>query len=264
MTFKHKIKACFAFCIMAILAIAMCGCDDLGAYESPEEYYASFGEVVFLGGSAKDGVEYPVKDYFYNEETREDFLTGDDGKYHGVPHSDYVYVAIPVQTDLKMDSIAMYLQSKSDVALYINFYITDKLPKNWKTIDDAVGGGAVSPVSAEAYEYKLNEATAMPLADEDEAETFDDPKPETRIGEINVYLKEGKWNSFTLDNFRVNGLFEKTIQLKKNQYILLQIRNNSGVRDFDAETGLWVDPQSGLPLDKAEITMTNLLLRAVE
>jgi hypothetical protein len=114
------------------------------------------------------------------------------------------------------------------------------------------------------FEYKLNEATAMPLANGGEADTFDDPKPETRIGDINVYLKEGEWNSFTLDSFKVNGLFEKTIQLKKNQYILLQIRNNSGVRDFDEETGLWVDPQSGFPLDKAEITMTNLLLRAVE
>ena len=264
MTFKHKIKACFAFCIMAILVIAMCGCDDLGAYESTDEYYASFGDIVFLGGAAKDGIEYPVEDYFYNEDSREDFLTGDDGEYSGVPHSDYVYVAIPVQTDLKMDSLAMYLQAKSNVALYINFYVVDKLPKNWKTIDDAVGGEAVSPASAEAYEYKLNEATAMPLADEGEAETFDDPKPETRIGEINVYLKEGEWNSFTLDNFRVNGLFEKTIQIKKNQYILLQIRNNSGVREFDAQTGLFVDPQSGFPLDKAEITMTNLLLRAVE
>lgn len=262
MTFKRNIKAFVAFCIMAILAIAMCGCDDLGAYEDTEEYYASFGEVVLLGGIAEGGEKYSVAEYFYNEESRDDFLTGDDGKYNGIEHSDYVYMAIPLNSDLHMDTLAMYLQAKNDVTLYINVYVTDKLPKNWKTIDEAGNGTKKAGLSAESFEYKSSSTNILPLANE--GESYDDPKSETRIGEVALNLKGGSWNSFTLDTFKVNGAFEKSINLYKNQYILLQFRNNSGVREPDAETGLLVDPQTGLALEKAEITMTNLLIRALD
>lgn len=256
MTFKRKVIACVAFCIMAIFMIAICGCDDLGAYESTEEYYASFGEITLLGGDAGSGKKYSVKDYFYNKESREDFLTGNDGKYNGITHSDYVYMAIPLNDNLNMDSLAMYLQSKNDITLYINVYVTNKIPTNWKKIEEA----DASNLSAEAFEYKLNSTT--PYAGEGEG--YDDPDYRTRIGEATIYLKGGKWNSFTLDSFKINDTYEKSIQLEKNQYILLQIRNNSGVRDLDKETGLLVDPQTGLVLEKAEITMTNLLIRAID
>ena len=258
MTFKRKVIACVAFCIMAIFMIALCGCDDLGAYESTEEYYASFGEITLLGGAAGNGKKYSVEEYFYNEESREDFLTGNDGKYHGITHSDYVYMAIPLNDDLNMDSLALYLQSINDVTLYINVYITNKIPTNWKTIEEA----DASKLSAEAFEYKLNSAT--PYANESEGESYDDPDYKKRVGEATVYLKGGKWNSFTLDTFKINEAYQKSIQLEKNQYILLQIRNNSGVRDLDKETGLLVDPQTGRVLEKANITMTNLLVRAID
>ena len=67
-----------------------------------------------------------------------------------------------------------------------------------------------------------------------------------------------------LDSFRVNGITEKSIEIKDGQYILLQIRNNSGVRVFDEEKQVFVDHQTGLELQKAEITMTNLLIRALD
>ena len=94
--------------------------------------------------------------------------------------------------------------------------------------------------------------------------TYDDPDSETRVGEVAVYLRGGVWNSFTLNSFNVSGALEKSIHLKSGQYILLQIRNNSGVRELDTETGVYVDPQSGIALDEAEITITNLLIRALD
>ena len=254
MTFKRKIIAFVAICITAILAVAVCGCEDLGAYNSTEDYYASFGDVILIGGNAENGKTYPVEDYFYNEESRQDFLTGDDGAYKGVEQSDYVYAAIPLSKDLKMDSLAMYLQAQDDVTLYINVYVTDKIPTNWKKLDEA---DAENGASAESFEDILNDT-------EGGVQDYDDPDPQTRVGDIALYLKGGKWSSFTLDSFKVDGLFEKSIQLKSGQYILLQIRNNSGVRDFDEKTGLYIDAQAGLALEKAEITMTNLLIRAIE
>ena len=92
---------------------------------------------------------------------------------------------------------------------------------------------------------------------------YDDPDPETRIGEVTVRLKGEKWSSFLLDDFRVKGLIQKSIEINAGQYILLQIRNNSGVRVLDEEKQIFVDPQTGLDLQKAEITMTNLLIRAL-
>ena len=248
MTFKRIVMACVAICIMATFMVALCGCDDLGAYSNTEEYYDSFGMVTLVGGDAGKGKGYSVEEYFYNEESRENFLTDENGKYHGITHSEYVYVAIPLNRDLKMDSLAMYLQATEDVTLYISVYVTDKIPSNWKTIGEN-----------NALEYISENGSK-------EAVAYDDPNPETRIGEITTYLKGGKWKSFTLDSFKVNNNYEKSIQLntKQHKYILLQIRNNSGVREIDDKTGLLVDPQTGLVLDTASITMTNLLIRAIE
>ncbi len=241
-SYKRKVVACLLICTMAILGVAMCGCEDLGAYDTTEEYYSSFGDIVFVGGAAGNQQKYSVEDYFYNEKSREDFLTNEDGVYSGVGHSDYVYVAVPLNASVEMDSFAMYLQAKKDVSVYINVYITDKIPTNWKKIEDI---GTSTDGSAEGSKY-------------------DDPDPQSRVGEITVHLKGEEWDSFVLDYFKVNDKIEKTIYVEEGQYILLQIRNNSGVRVYDEENKLYVDAQSGLELQKAEITMTNLLLRALK
>lgn len=241
MTSKRRFTACIALCITAILAIAVCGCDDLGAYESVEEYYSSFGDLVFMGGFAGEGKSYSVKDYFYNSESREDFLTGEDGVYSGVEHSDYVYVAIPFNDDIIMDSLAMYIQANSNVTVYINFYIADGLPLDEEEDEDSTGASGGSTEDG-----------------------FIHPDPDKRIGDITVNLTSGTWNSFTLDYFKINGNSEKNISVNKGQYVLLQIRNNGGVRVFDEDKQIYVDPQSGLVLEKAEITLTNLLVRALD
>ena len=69
MTFRKAVSFCLALCIMATLGVAICGCDDLGAFEDTEEYYASFGDIVLLNEDSKEG--YDVEEYFYNKETRE-------------------------------------------------------------------------------------------------------------------------------------------------------------------------------------------------
>ena len=251
MAFKSIISACCAFCIMATLGVALCGCEDLGEYSDVDEYYSSFGDIVLIEGTSREQDDYSVEKYFYNEESREHFLKGEDGAYKGIKHSDYVYIAIPFESDIDMDSLALYIQSENDVAVYINVFVSDKIPSEWKAISD----------------NETNQDTPDENADDEsdkEEKVYDDPDPETRIGELAVHLESGKWSSFVLDFFNVNGSSQKTIQIKDGQYILLQIRNNSGVRVFDEEKQAYVDPQTGIELQKAEITMTNLLIRALE
>ena len=265
-SFKSKVAACLAICITAILGIAVCGCDDLGAYENTEEYYASFGDVVLIGGEAEEGKSYSVEKYFYNKESREDFLENSEDK---IAHSDYVYVAIPVVDDIKMDSLAMYLQAKEDVVLHVCVYITDDLPAEWKVTEESETVSTESLTTSEvdteeSLEEKITE-TSFESADsdtEEETEEFKAPAYESRIGEITLHLKDGKWNSFVLDSFSIDNKVEKSVNVEGGQYIVLQIRNNMAV--FDEEKQCFIDPQTGAELEKAEITMTNLLIRALE
>ena len=250
MKFKRIVNACLAICITAILGIAVCGCEDLGAYDDTDEYYNSFGDIVLISGTSKDQDEYSVEKYFYNKESREDFLEGEDGAYKGIAHSDYVYMAIPFESSIDMDTLALYMQSKTDVTVYINVFVTDKIPSAWRAIAD--------------NEINQDESTDASEEENGEVKEYDDPAPETRIGEIIIHLEKEKWNSFVLDFFKINGSEQKNIQIEKGQYVLLQIRNNSGVRIFDEEKQIYLDPQTGLELPKAEITMTNLLIRALD
>ena len=263
MTCKKIVRSFFVLCITAILWVALCGCEDLGAYEDTEEYYSSFGDVVLIGGTTRDEDEYSVSKYFYNEESREDFLAGEDGAYKGVEHSDYVYMAIPFKSTIDMDSLALFLMSHEDVTVYINFYVTDEIPSEWRSIQDNEvkdeTDGTESDGSAEE-----GDTSESGSDEETEEKTYDDPDPATRVGEIAVRLKKEVWNSFGLDVFTVDGQRQNSIQIQDGQYLLLQIRNNSGVRIFDEEKQIYLDPQTGLELPKAEFTVTNLLIRALD
>lgn len=257
MTFKRLVSVCLAFCIMAILGVAICGCDDLGAYEDPEEYYNSFGDIVLIDGATKDSEEYSVEEYFYNKESREDFLEGEDGAYQGVEFGDYVYMAIPFESNIDMDTLALFVRSQDDVTVYINVFVSDDIPSAWRAIsDNEISQDGSGDASDEEADTETDTETEEPV--------YDDPDAETRIGEIVVHLKKGKWSSFVLDEFNLNGKTQKSIQIKDGQYILLQFRNNSGVRFFDEEKQIFVDPQTALELPTAKITMTNLLIRALD
>ena len=242
---------CITLCIMTILGVVLCGCDDLGAYDSTAEYYSSFGDVVLINGTTRESKSYSVDEYFYNEKSREDFLKGEDGVYTGVEHSDYVYMAIPFEKDIEMDTFALYLQSTENVTVYINAFVVDKIPTDWKGIADL-----------DTDNEESNEESSEESSEETE-KVYDDPDPATRVGETSLALRAGQWNSFSLDTFKINGTIGKSIYIEEDQYLLLQIRNNSGVRVFDENKQIYVDPQTGLELKPAKITMTNLLIRAL-
>ena len=223
MSAKSMIKAFIVLCITAILAVAVCGCEDLGAYENTQEYYASFGEVVLISGAKGEKTYCLVEESLYNQESRKNFMAGEDNAEYRIAYSDYVYMAIPVQSNINMDTLSLFLQSQNDVTVYINAFVTDA--DGWQVIE---------------------EKERIPEESKDEI-VYDDLASQESIGEITVHLKNGKWSSFTLDTFTVGEQTQKSIQIENKQYIVLQIKNNSG-------------PE----LPKAEITMTNLLIRALD
>ena len=235
MTFKKIVSICLALCIMANLAVAMSGCEDLGDFENTNEYYSSFGNIVLISGTTKEEKSYSVDKYFYNEDSRDDFLEGEDR----IAYGDYMYMAIPFNSNIDMDTFALYLQSENDVTVYINAYVINEA--EWDDIrandDDSEESTGDSENNEKVYDH-----------------------PDTKIGEVSTHLKNGKWNSFVLDNFKTNVGMQKSIRIKSGQYVLLQFKNNCVVQNKQA----YVDPDTGLELPKAKITMTNLLIRAFE
>lgn len=255
MTFKKAAKTFVAICITAVALIALCGCDDLGTYSDTEEYYDCFDDIVFINGITAEKTEYSVEDYFYNSESREEFLENEDGEYEGVEHGEYVYVAIPFESTVEMDSLALYVQADHNVTVYMNVYVVDRLPEAWKKLSDLESENKDDEEEGEGEDEGEDGESTEP--------TYDDPDPATRIGEITLRLSQGAWNSFLLDNFVIGEKHGTSIEIEDGQFILIQIRNNSGVRELDTQTNVFVDPQTGLELPKARITMTNLLVRAL-
>ena len=236
MTFKCIFKASVAICITAILVIAVCGCEDLGAFENTNEYYSSFGKIALISGTTEEK-EYSLEKYFYNDDSREDFLEGKDR----IPYSDYVYMAIPFNSSIDMDTLALYLHSQSDVTVYIDAFVINET--EWKSIKDIDDDSEESTGDSENKE-----------------KVYVYPSAESKIGEITVHLKDEKWNSFVLDDFKIGGKTQKSVQIDENHYLLLHIKNNS----FGEKKQGGVDSQTELELPKAEITMTNLLIRALD
>ena len=235
MTFKKIVSSLLALCIMAALAVAMGGCEDLGAFEDPNEYYSTFGDIVLISGTTKEEKEYSVDKYFYNEDSREDFLNGEER----IPYSDYTYMAIPIKSNIDMDTFALYLQSQNDVTVYINAYVINE--SEWDAIRDNDSG------SEESTGDSVNSEKVYDNSD-------------TKIGETIAQLKNGKWSSFALDNFKTKTGAQKSIQINSGQYVLLQFKNNC----VDDNKQTYVDPDTNLEIPKAQITMTNLLIRALE
>lgn len=248
MTFKKLLALFLAFLIAATSSVALSGCDDLGAYEDVAEYYSSFGDITLIDAETRGRNEYSVEEYFYNKESREDFLVdGDSGAYKGVPIKDYVYMAIPINRDMVINSIALFMKGYMDQNVYLSVFITSAIPSKWKGVGDP------------DKEIVVEDGVEV----EKEIE-YDDPDPTSCVADSVVRLEGTEWNSFLVDIFAVNGGNTKSIKVSAGQYILIQFRNNSGNRILDEESGKLVYEKTGLVLNSADFTMTNLLVRALD
>ena len=239
----RKFFSHLAICVTAILVIALCGCEDLGAYADRDDYYSSFGNVILIDSVSREEIPKSVSEYFYNEESRKDFLEGEER----ILPAEYLYVAIPLNRSIDMDSLALYMHSEDDVTVYISVYVIGE--KEWKEItgkaneEPSAGGSGADTSDPETGEI-----------------TYGEPSLESKIGDTGVHLQNGKWSSFVLDVFTVSGTTQKSIQIEQGQYLLLQIQNNA----LGDGKQPYVDPESGLALARAKITMTNLLIRALD
>ena len=243
---KKLLANLVAICLMLCTVLTLGGCDDLGEYEDEDDYYETFGDILLIDSAGEDE-SYSVEDYFYNESSREDFLVSDDGKYGGVPTAEYLYMAIPVKCDIVMDSLALYVLGDSEQGLYFSVYITDGIPSKIRKPGDPFS--ETVDKDGETVEEEIK---------------YDDPNPKSSLCDSVYYFDGNEWDAFLVEIFKEDGVSKDSISVKKDQYILIQFRNNSGIRVLDKTSGGLVDEKSGLALDSTGFTMTNLLIRVLQ
>ena len=251
MRIKIFLKKLVAIGVAVLWTVTLVGCFDLGDYSDESAYYAAFGDVrlVYQEPDAKekdiDYEDYSVQDYFYNKNTGEDFAYGDpkdsdpdEGK--DIPQMPYLYMAIPVERDLKVESFVLYFNAQQSCALEVYFYVVDELP-------DGGDFTNVRLLGEPEYQQKLDD-DGNPMTDDKgepiyEKIAYSDPDESSMVGKATTQVQGGKWKDLLMDNWNTGNV----VQIKESQYLLLRIVNNGG-----AGTGTSV-----------AFRVTNLLIRAV-
>ena len=253
MVIKIFLKKLIPLIVAVVMAVTFTGCFDLGDFENEEDYYEAFGDVKLVYQDHESLIkdintsDYSVEDYFYNANTGNDFTYGnpdddipDEGK--DIPQLAYLYMAIPMDKSLNIDSFALFFNSTVTGGLKIEFYLVDDLP----------GGGGFDNVKIFGDpEYReVLDGDGKPLLDKDgkpilEPVLYDDPSADDMIAKANVYLDAGVWNSVLLEEF--DG--DDVVTVNESQYLLLKFVNNGG---YKAEEDLVMPFRT-----------TNLLVRAV-
>ena len=253
MRIKIFLKKLVSISVAALLSATLVGCFDLGDFSDESAYYDAFGDVGLVYQNpnviekAVEQEEYSVKDYFYNKNTGEDFTYGDpkddesdEGK--DIPQLSYLYMAIPVQENLNVDSFALYFNAKQTCNLEVFFYVVDELPDDGNFTNIQLLGDP-------EYQQKLDEE-GNPMLDLNGEEIYEkvvysDPDDSLLVANATAHVRNDAWVSMLVDSW--NG--KNTIEVKKSQYLLLRFINNGGASTGENPT--------------VAFRVTNLLIRAV-
>ena len=213
-TLAKKISYLFSVVLILALIVFSTGCAvDLGTFGEDgdyTEYYESFGDVVglFDGGE----LSYDIEDSLFNEKTVNELAWEDEDDE--VQMKEYVYIILPFEKEMKLESIALYIKSDKDCVIYISSYYfinEDAAPKKIKYLS--------SPDTETIY------VDDEPVEVEIE---YDDPVPVDSLSSEEVYLSANEWGSFILSNFKQTGYDDDCLHTGENGLLYIRIENNSG------------------------------------
>jgi hypothetical protein len=260
MRIKIFAKKLIAISVAAISAVTLASCFDLGDFSDESAYYAAFGEVglVYQDPSAieKDieREDYSIQDYFYNKNTGENFTYGDpkdsevdEGK--DIPQLPYLYMVIPVQRDLRMESFALYVNAKkpegaeSLSSLDIYFYVVDTLPDGGDFTNIKLLGDPEYHQELDEDGNPKTDGNGNPIYTEEKI-LYSDPSGDP-IATATAHVQEGEWVSLVVENWNSGN----AVEIKESQYLLLRFVNNGALRADNT--------------DVVEFRVTNLLIRAI-
>lgn len=231
--------------ILSIFFLSSCS-PSLGVFDKEDgfgldDYYASFDDIVgFYDDGAVDlhQKKYDIKESITNEYTM-NFLDWEDGA-EKVEFEQYNYIIIPFERDLKIEEIALYVQSDpngaSNVELEFSlFYFKDE--SSCPSIDD----------------LKLHSDPDTKTEDNKEVVIeYGDPKKEDRITYSTMTVTH-VFDSVVFSNFHQTTTGESYVSnnclvAKENSFLYIRVENNSALnRD----------------MTPVKISFINLLVRAI-
>lgn len=226
MHIKILLNKLVPFVVAVITAVTLTGCFDLGEFEDDEAYYEAFGDVklVYQNSDSEEKdirtKSYSVEDYFYNRNTGNDFSYGnpddnlpDEGK--DIPQLPYLYMAIPVEEDLSIESFALYFNATVSAAMSIVVYVVDELPDG----GDFTGVRLFGDPEYQEKQDENGETIEEPIV-------YSDPSEQFIVAESVARVSDGEWTSIVIDRWNGN----RTVEVKDGQFILLRFVNNGWER----------------------------------
>lgn len=212
----------------------MSGCFyDLGIFKDTADYYSYFGDVKLI--NQKSVNSYSFKDYFYNEQSVNDFA----GSI--VDKDQYIYLILPVVKEFNLAEFALYLNSQTNAVVYYSLYVVDFIPTNIRKYTD--------PKSKQKTDDQGNvvlDKDGNPVMEDIE---YDDLSENDSIYQGSATLVASKWKSFRAKLSTKQSAKEKTYHVNSGEYIIVKFENNSGL---GADKGY----------EQISFSTTNLLIRA--
>ena len=233
-----------------VIAFSISGCFDLGSFENDEDYYDTFGEVrlVYFDNDQVQTKDYSVRDYFYNNNTVEDFVYGDptdDEEDVGkdIPLLPYVYLAVQINKSLQLDSFSLYMQG-STVNASLSMFLVDELPDGGDFTDIRNCGDPEYSQKEDEGGNLVFDEEGNPVYDENKPISYSDPTNDSLVAQTSISVSPF-WDSFTISTF--NGGLD-FLEVESGQYLLLRVNNNSGM---------------GNKQEQVELKVINMLVRAI-
>ena len=233
MRIKIFLKKLIAISVAVLWAATLVGCFDLGDFSDESAYYTSFGDVRMVYQNPKslekdmEYEDYSIKDYFYNKNTGENFTYGDpkdeesdEGK--DFPQLEYVYMAIPIEKNMSIESLSLYLKATKSCELEVFFYLVDEMPDDGDFTRVKLWGEP-------EFQQKFDE-NGRPILDGSgnfvyEKLVYSDPDESQKVAETSVFATQNQWVSLTASHWTVGQL----LTVKESQYLLIRFANNCGV-----------------------------------
>jgi hypothetical protein len=209
-------KIVLAFSILLIFTLV--GCADLGDFENIQDYYNSFGEIT-LSVTNDNEPTFSVED-FYNEESQEDFTTI-------VEMNEYVYFSVEVSKTMEVDTFSMFFLGQTNETLSMSIFVVDSIPTNFREYDEPLEDGEGNQIE------------------------YDDPEESEIIANVSLSVKTEEWNSFSADEFLIDGVNKSTINIESGKFILIRFNNNSYIGKENS-------------LNKVSFKMTNMMIRSLK
>ena len=203
----------FVIALSLAVILSFTACVDLGIFNAEDDYqslYDSIGDVegLFDGGSHS----YDLKASLFNSYSLETLGWEDDDDK--VASEEYVYIVIPFEAALRIESVALFMNSADPRELEISAFYFES-----------------STLAPEKIKYKSSPDTEIVVIDEVETEreiVYDDPAKNDRIAGAFCYAN-GDWGSFVLDNFAQKGYMDGYLHTGIGGSLYLRIESNSGL-----------------------------------